>query len=105
MGISFPLNLHQFHHRDPHLVGLLTSDRIPKGRTVFYGLISDGIHTHPAALRIAHRIHPEGRWLWCERWVMNESAEGVSILFSSHLYTAPFILTNMSEKQHLYCHF
>ncbi|CAH1777384.1 unnamed protein product [Owenia fusiformis] len=49
-----------FHHRDPHLVGLLTSDKIPEGKTVFFGIISDGIHTHPAALRIAHRVHPLG---------------------------------------------
>ncbi|GFN81608.1 N-acetylglucosamine-6-phosphate deacetylase [Plakobranchus ocellatus] len=49
-----------FHHRDPHLVGLLTSDKFPQNRKVYYGLISDGIHTHPAALRIAHRVHPEG---------------------------------------------
>lgn len=50
----------QFHHRDPGIVGLLTSDKIPAGRRVFYGMISDGIHTNPAALRIAHRAHPEG---------------------------------------------
>ena len=50
----------QFHHRDPHLVGLLASDAIPPGRTVYYGMIADGIHTHPAALRIAHRTHPKG---------------------------------------------
>ncbi|XP_046575078.1 N-acetylglucosamine-6-phosphate deacetylase-like [Haliotis rubra] len=49
-----------FHHRDPHLVGLLASERLPKDRTIYYGLISDGIHTHPAALRIAHRVHPQG---------------------------------------------
>ncbi|BFZ24211.1 hypothetical protein BsWGS_27250 [Bradybaena similaris] len=49
-----------FHHRDPHLVGLLTSDKLPQNRKVFYGLISDCIHTHPAALRIAHRVNPEG---------------------------------------------
>ncbi|KAL5012930.1 hypothetical protein ScPMuIL_011481 [Solemya velum] len=49
-----------FHHRDPHLVGLLTSNRLPEEKTVFYGLISDGIHTHPAALRIAQRVHPKG---------------------------------------------
>ncbi|KAI1233951.1 hypothetical protein IHE44_0004406 [Lamprotornis superbus] len=49
-----------FHHRDPGIVGLLTSDRIPAGRRVFYGMISDGIHTNPAALRIAHRAHPKG---------------------------------------------
>lgn len=47
-----------FHHRDPGIVGLLTSYDIPK--PIFYGLIADGIHTHPTATRIAHRSHPNG---------------------------------------------
>ncbi|XP_020917500.1 N-acetylglucosamine-6-phosphate deacetylase [Exaiptasia diaphana] len=47
-----------FHHRDPGVVGLLTSDDIPT--PIFYGLIADGIHTHPSATRIAYRSHPEG---------------------------------------------
>ncbi|KAG8035210.1 hypothetical protein G9C98_001700 [Cotesia typhae] len=42
------------------LVGLLTSDQIPPSKKVYFGIISDGVHTHPAALRIAHRTHPEG---------------------------------------------
>ncbi|MGH0117122.1 UNVERIFIED_CONTAM: hypothetical protein FKN15_030967 [Acipenser sinensis] len=50
----------QFHHRDPGIVGLLTSDQLPPGRFVYYGMIADGIHTNPAALRIAHRAHPTG---------------------------------------------
>ncbi|XP_067881961.1 N-acetylglucosamine-6-phosphate deacetylase [Heterodontus francisci] len=49
-----------FHHRDPGIVGLLTSNQIPAGQSVFYGMIADGIHTNPAALRIAYRAHPKG---------------------------------------------
>ncbi|XP_030649529.1 N-acetylglucosamine-6-phosphate deacetylase [Chanos chanos] len=63
-GASFITHLFNamlpFHHRDPGIVGLLTSDCLPAGRSVFYGMIADGIHTHPAALRIAYRAHPTG---------------------------------------------
>ncbi|XP_031174591.1 N-acetylglucosamine-6-phosphate deacetylase [Sander lucioperca] len=63
-GASFITHLFNamlpFHHRDPGIVGLLTSDQVPAGRTVYYGMIADGIHTNPAALRIAHRAHPSG---------------------------------------------
>ncbi len=46
-----------FHHRDPGLLGLLTSRKLDPGRRVFYGLIADGAHTHPAAVRIAYRTN------------------------------------------------
>lgn len=51
-----------FHHRnDPGLVGLLTSKRKKLGcHPVFYGLIADGIHTHPTALRLAVRANMKG---------------------------------------------
>ncbi|XP_028310283.1 N-acetylglucosamine-6-phosphate deacetylase [Gouania willdenowi] len=63
-GASFITHLFNamlpFHHRDPGIVGLLTTDQVPPPRTVYYGMIADGIHTNPAALRIAHRAHPSG---------------------------------------------
>ena len=52
--------LFQFHHRDPHLIGMLSSNKLPDDRTLYFGLIADGIHTHPAALRIAYRVHQKG---------------------------------------------
>lgn len=41
-------------------MGLLASSEIPAGKTVYFGIITDGIHTHNAALRIAYRTHPNG---------------------------------------------
>ena len=48
-----------FHHRDPGLVGLLTSKNIGKD-CMFFGIIADGIHTHQEALKIAFRSNPRG---------------------------------------------
>lgn len=52
-----------FHHRDPGLVGLLTSSKgheISSSSGIFYGIIADGIHTHQEAVKIAFRSNPNG---------------------------------------------
>ncbi|KRY93238.1 putative N-acetylglucosamine-6-phosphate deacetylase [Trichinella pseudospiralis] len=60
-GITHLFNaMKAFHHRDPGLLGVLASNE--KNR-VFYGLIADGVHSDPVALRIAHQVHPAGLML------------------------------------------
>jgi len=54
-----------FHHRDPGIVGLLGVAHRQEAQAggaprLFYGLIADGIHTHPASIRIAYATHPKG---------------------------------------------
>ncbi|KAI8053192.1 putative N-acetylglucosamine-6-phosphate deacetylase [Syncephalis plumigaleata] len=46
-----------FHHRDPAIMGLLGSVDLPRP---YYGLIADGFHAHPCAVRIAYSAHPKG---------------------------------------------
>eukprot|EP00915_Cephaloidophora_sp_WS-2016_P003194 GHVH01004313.1.p1 GENE.GHVH01004313.1~~GHVH01004313.1.p1 ORF type:complete len:419 (-),score=62.54 GHVH01004313.1:78-1334(-) len=51
-----------FHHRDPSVPGLLAR-AATDSRELYYGIISDGIHTHETAIRLAHRMHPNGMCL------------------------------------------
>jgi N-acetylglucosamine-6-phosphate deacetylase len=44
-----------FHHRQPGLIGLaLTHQKL------YYSIIADGLHAHPAAVQLAWRARPEG---------------------------------------------
>ena len=46
-----------FHHRDPGLVGVLTSHVRDQ---IHYGIIVDGIHVHPTAVKMSYQTHPKG---------------------------------------------
>jgi N-acetylglucosamine-6-phosphate deacetylase len=51
-----------FHHRDPHLFGLLSNRHITSknGNHIYYGIIADGVHAHKAAINICYKAHPQG---------------------------------------------
>lgn len=48
-----------FHHRDPGVIGALGFDP-EKKKKVHYGIIVDGIHSHPHSVNIAYHTHPDG---------------------------------------------
>ncbi|CAM1507569.1 Fc.00g072100.m01.CDS01 [Cosmosporella sp. VM-42] len=61
--------MNQLHHREPGIFGLIASskDRVfderidlaDDGRP-YFGIIADGIHLHPASIRLAYEAHPGG---------------------------------------------
>jgi N-acetylglucosamine-6-phosphate deacetylase len=46
------------HHRNPGIFGVLGTTETPC--RPYFGVIADGIHLHPAAIKIAFNAHPEG---------------------------------------------
>ena len=52
-----------FHHRNPGLVGLLSSEAKLASMSLerpFYSMIVDGIHVHESAVAMAYASHPDG---------------------------------------------
>eukprot|EP01060_Flectonema_neradi_P036709 TRINITY_DN7148_c0_g1_i1.p1 TRINITY_DN7148_c0_g1~~TRINITY_DN7148_c0_g1_i1.p1 ORF type:complete len:711 (+),score=115.32 TRINITY_DN7148_c0_g1_i1:43-2175(+) len=49
--------MRSFNHRDPGIVGILGS-KIAK--RPHFGIIVDGLHTHPVSVRMAYNAHPAG---------------------------------------------
>ena len=54
--------MNAFHHRDPGLVGLLTTNNLDN-RKVYYGIIADGVHSVQATLKLAYNTNYEGMCL------------------------------------------
>ena len=48
--------MNAFHHRDPGLVGLLTTNNLDN-RTVYYGIIADGVHSVQATIKLAYNTN------------------------------------------------
>lgn len=68
-GATFITHLYNamlpFHHRDPGLIGLITTptsmlERIGVTARPYYSLIVDGVHVHECAVRMAYSAHPAG---------------------------------------------
>ena len=61
--------MEQLHHREPGIFGLIASakdatfadrpDLADDGRP-YFGIIADGIHLHPASVRLAYNTHADG---------------------------------------------
>ena len=45
-----------FHHRDPGLLGLFLSDDLARSKP-WFGIIADGVHTHPLAVKLAYKVN------------------------------------------------
>ncbi|KAK3381439.1 carbohydrate esterase family 9 protein [Podospora didyma] len=48
------------HHRNPGIFGVLGIADSSLPRRPFFGIIADGIHLHPATIKIAWNAHPDG---------------------------------------------
>jgi len=62
-----------FHPREPGLVGVLGSTAQPRP---FFGLIADGVHVHPASVKLAHAVRPDGVVLVSDAMVAMGLPEG-----------------------------
>lgn len=53
-----------FHHREPGVIGLISSPELRDAdRLPYYGVVADGIHVHPAAIASAYTSNPEKMFL------------------------------------------
>lgn len=67
------------HHRDPGVIGLLGDP----ARSPYYGIIVDGLHSHPNTVRIAYGAKKDGCILVTDgmlSWIAQCSSNRVSRL-------------------------
>ncbi|KAK3998361.1 putative N-acetylglucosamine-6-phosphate deacetylase [Cladorrhinum sp. PSN332] len=48
------------HHRNPGIFGVLGTAPDDRSQRPYFGVIADGIHLHPTAVKIAWNAHPDG---------------------------------------------
>ena len=54
--------MNAFHHRDPGLALVITTDVFEKNNA-YYGIIADGIHVHKEVVKLAYKANPNRMYL------------------------------------------
>jgi N-acetylglucosamine-6-phosphate deacetylase len=78
--------MNQLHHREPGIFGLIASPKdqtfcdrqdLPDDGRPYFGLIADGIHLHPASVRLAWETHPKGLILITDAVMLMGCEDGI----------------------------
>ena len=70
------------HHREPGPLGVLGGVKAGDGEDThtknrpYFGIIADGNHVHPASIRLAHQMHPDGLVLVTDALLMLGGEDG-----------------------------
>lgn len=70
------------HHRRPGLIGLLCCDT-----KIHYGIIVDGIHVHPMAVKMAFEMNPKGAMLVTDAMAALGLKDGSQMMLGSQSIT------------------
>lgn len=78
------------HHRNPGVIGTLGAKE--ESQRPWYGIIADGIHVHPSAVRLAYDCHPNGAILVTDGEccaTLTDSRVVTDTLIGSHVVDEP----------------
>lgn len=88
----------QMHHRDPGVIGTLGAQ--VQSQRPYYGIIADGIHVHPNAVRLAYDCHPDGAVLVTDGQLASAFERMTTLLTSVHTAAMSLMDPRMPDGRH-----